>query len=222
MKRFLIVIVCGVLSFLYLLTIPSCANSTSEKKDITQFMGIPIEGTRQEMMDKLQNIGFIASSSDSDLQGYFNGQWVDVYLGVHKGQVWRVDVLETQTYDENDIKHRYNQVLNQFKDSPKYQYNECDATEISYDEDIMAYLIDGWGCVATFFQKPQEVKEDADPKATEEEEPFAMYFSADGAVRDLTIINNKAVGVWINGNIQVGYKIQISYQNLEEDPEDDL
>lgn len=49
------------------------------QKDVTKFLGIPIDGTKSEMIKKLKEKGFTESVLGDDvLEGEFNG--VDVYI----------------------------------------------------------------------------------------------------------------------------------------------
>ena len=51
------------------------------QNDITKFMGIPIDGFKPEMIQKLKGKGFVSSTSDENiLEGEFNGTQVNVYV----------------------------------------------------------------------------------------------------------------------------------------------
>lgn len=65
--------------------------SFAQQKDVTSFLGIPVDGTVSSMKQKLIAKGFKQDSNM--LSGQFNGQ--DVYLSIvaNKGKVWRVAII---------------------------------------------------------------------------------------------------------------------------------
>ena len=51
------------------------------QKDVTQFLGIPVDGYKVEMIEKLKSKGFTISPTDKDiLVGQFNGTSVNVHI----------------------------------------------------------------------------------------------------------------------------------------------
>ena len=49
------------------------ATTANAQKDITKFLGIPIDGTKAEMIQKLKAKGFTSKAYDSEiLEGEFN------------------------------------------------------------------------------------------------------------------------------------------------------
>jgi hypothetical protein len=110
-------------------------SSAREQKDVTKFLGIPVDGSKYEMMQKLKAKGFTSTSFDKDiLEGEFNG--TDVYLGVatNNNKVWRIYVYDKNTMDEGQIKIRFNNLCQQFENNEKY--TTIDNCAISDDEDI--------------------------------------------------------------------------------------
>ena len=61
------------------------------QKDITKFLGIPIDGFKPEMIQKLKEKGFVSSESDkSILEGEFNGIQVSVHVVTNNNKVCRI------------------------------------------------------------------------------------------------------------------------------------
>ena len=77
-----------IVFFIVLLTITI---STFAQKDVTKFMGIPIDGFKPEMIKKLKEKGFVSSTTDKDiLEGEFNGTQVNVHVATNNNKVCRI------------------------------------------------------------------------------------------------------------------------------------
>lgn len=110
------------------------------QKDVTQFLGIPVDGYKPEMIKKLKEKGFMASASSKDvLVGEFNGTDVYIHIGTNNNKVFRIMVADANTVSEGDIKIRFNKLCQQFHDNKKY-LSLSDSTVSKYalseDEDI--------------------------------------------------------------------------------------
>lgn len=125
------------------------------QKDVTRFMGIPVDGSKSQMIRKLEAKGFEKLYYDSDaLTGEFNGRDVTIAIDTYKGKVSRIVVLYVSA-DELTVKKHYNILCKQFRDNKKYiNFNSVDG--IPDDEDL-SYEIDvnnkDYGIV--FFQKTE-------------------------------------------------------------------
>ena len=110
------------------------------QQEITQFLGIPIDGSKTEMIEKLKAKGFHSSEtakfSGCDLEGEFNGY--DVLIGVvtNKSKVYRIYVEDKNRINETSIKIRFNNLCEQFANNPKYislqNYTIPENEDISY------------------------------------------------------------------------------------------
>ena len=85
-----------------------------------KFLGIPIEGTKKEMISKLQAKGYEYDSYNDCLTGEFNGSNVNIYVQTVNNQVWRLCIVDNWSSDETDIKIRYNRLFKQFSNNGKY------------------------------------------------------------------------------------------------------
>lgn len=105
--------------------------------DVTKFLGIPVDGSKAEMMRKIKAKGFTQSPYAQDvLTGVFNGMDVTVHIGTNKGKVCRIMVCDDNAKSEIDIKNRFNILCEQFKTNPRYwSFSEGDQ-KIQENEDI--------------------------------------------------------------------------------------
>ncbi len=63
------------------------------QEDVTKFLGIPVDGTKSEMINKLLNKGFTRTKYDRDvLTGEFNGMNVNIMVQTINNKVWRIIV----------------------------------------------------------------------------------------------------------------------------------
>lgn len=124
------------------------------QKDVTKFMGIPIDGFKPEMIQKLKEKGFVSSTSDKNiLEGEFNGTQVSVHVVTNNNKVCRIMLCDTHQMDETDIRIRFNRLCQQFKNNPNYA-SFSDQT-IADDEDIAYELaVHDKRYEAIFYQKP--------------------------------------------------------------------
>lgn len=98
-----------------------CTFAVSAQNDVTKFLGIPVDGTKEEMIQKLKAKGFRSSTADREmLEGEFNG--TNVYIGVYtnNNKVYRIAVLEATILDETEIRIRFNTLCRQFENNDKY------------------------------------------------------------------------------------------------------
>ncbi len=121
---------------LTLIAIAVISLSVNAQKDVTTFLGIPVDGTKAEMIQKLKAKGFTSTSYDKDiLEGEFNGRDVIVHVVTNGDKVYRIMVVDANTSNESDIKIRFNNLCRQFEKNGKYGSFSEDQT-IAEDEDI--------------------------------------------------------------------------------------
>ena len=68
-----------------------------------KFLGIPIEGTKKEMISKLQAKGYEYNSYADVLTGEFNGYDVTISVQTVNNRVWRIAIIDRNTTDETNI-----------------------------------------------------------------------------------------------------------------------
>lgn len=132
--------------------------SVYAQKDITQFLGIPIDGYKPEMIKKLKGKGFVISPSNKDaLVGEFNGTKVNVHVATNNNKVCRIMVSDVNTIDEGDVKIRFNNLCKQFQNNKKYMSASLSDSSytISEDEDISYEMsVNSKRYQAVFYQLP--------------------------------------------------------------------
>ncbi|MDE7437938.1 MAG: hypothetical protein K2M93_05580, partial [Muribaculaceae bacterium] len=108
---------------LAIVSIVFCAVTCFAQKDVTKFMGIPVDGTSSEMVRQLKSKGFtkLTNVKGTDvLAGRFNGVDVHVYISTENGKVSRIMVCDQNDVNETDIKIRFNNLCKQFTNNDKY------------------------------------------------------------------------------------------------------
>lgn len=110
------------------------------QKDVTTFLGIPVDGTKSEMMDKLKAKGFTYDKQSDKLEGDFNGIKSIIAIQTMNNKVWRVTVADAAPSSESEIRVRFNNLCSQFdrKDDKYICANESgfyipDEEDISYE-----------------------------------------------------------------------------------------
>lgn len=126
--------------------------------DITKFLGIPITGSKAEMVTKLKAKGFKAAPGlDGVLEGQFNGKDVYVHVVTNGNKVYRIMVADETPTNESNIKIRFNTLCSQFNKNQNYISFAEDQT-INDDEDISyGMLVKNKRYQAAFYQKPIEL-----------------------------------------------------------------
>ena len=113
---------------------------TPKEKTVTKFLGIPIDGTKREMVQKLINKGFEYNSEYDCLEGEFNGYDVNVHVVTNNNKVYRIMVEDAHTTNETNIKIRFNNLCKQFNDNDRYfslsDYKIPDNDDISYEMSV--------------------------------------------------------------------------------------
>lgn len=108
------------------------------QEDVTKFLGIPVDGTKSEMIDKLLDKGFTRTEYDREtLEGEFNGEPVSIIIQTVNNKVWRIIVSQHAMVDETAIRIRYNNLCDQFADNPNYySFTSVEECYIPEGEDI--------------------------------------------------------------------------------------
>ena len=144
MKRILSV------AMLLMLSLVLCA----QEKDVTKFLGIPVDGSKAEMIRKLKAKGFMYDFKTDLLSGEFNGRKVKLSVVTNNDKVWRIMVQDDVYVNERSIQIRFNDLCRQFENNTKYMSINEEQT-LSDEEDI-SYEIAAHKkrYEAVFYQKP--------------------------------------------------------------------
>lgn len=205
-----------VISIVLFLTFSMVINA---QKDVTKFLGIPVDGTKSAMIQKLKAKGFHSSSNPYDdkdvLEGEFNGNDVCISVVTNNNKVYRIMVMETGTFDEGQIKTRFNKLCHQFDNNPKYiglyDYTIPNDERISYE-----MLVNKKQYQTLYYQVSKEaVVEYMNSKYTKEQlENMSEEIMAD--LNSFAIINSAKKVVWftiLESSYEAGYRINMYYDN---------
>ena len=109
----------------------------SAQIEVTKFLGIPVDGNKQQMIQKIKEKGYLYNSIYDRLEGEFNGRDVFIYVVTNNNKVYRILVEDAVYSSEGDIKIRYNTLLRQFENNnQKYFSMSTEDGELSESEDI--------------------------------------------------------------------------------------
>ncbi|MBQ4420228.1 MAG: hypothetical protein II878_01625 [Bacteroidales bacterium] len=113
------------------------AQQNKSKTEVTKFLGIPVDGTKNQMIQKIKAKGFTYNQKQDRLKGKFNGRDVYVSVVTNKNKVWRIMVQDVVPSSETDIRIRFNELCRQFAENEKYlAQNLTGNYEIESDENI--------------------------------------------------------------------------------------
>lgn len=129
------------------------------QKDVTTFLGIPVDGFKSEMRKKLIAKGFTPVQGDDYLDGEFNGTEVSVLSVTNNNKVYRIMLMDKYPQDEANIKIRFNNLVSQFSNNQHYMvskdYTIAKSEDISYE-----MLVHNKIYSAGYFQNPDMSKVD--------------------------------------------------------------
>lgn len=108
-------------------------------QQVTTFIGIPVDGTKQEMIKALRDKGFTYDVYTEEFTGEFNGEIVNISIQTVSGKVWRLIISDASFRNERQIKNRFNTLCDQFANNGRYVIYA--ASEIPENEDISEEII---------------------------------------------------------------------------------
>ncbi|MBW4754401.1 hypothetical protein KZO77_04995 [Prevotella melaninogenica] len=142
-----------ILSVLMLLLL---SISIYAQQNVTKFLGIPVDGSKAAMIQKLKAKGFTYDVKDGNLEGTFNGEKVYIYIHTNNNKVWRIAVIDKLGRDKGQIKIRYNNLCQQFEANTKY-ISLKETQVLSDNEDVSNQIsIYNKQYEAIYFQLPRE------------------------------------------------------------------
>ncbi len=141
---------------LFIVVLLLTSMSIYAQDDVTKFMGIPVDGSKSDMIKKLKSKGFISSELDKEiLKGEFNGRDVYVVIATNNNKVFRIVLRDKIFVDETSIKIRFNTLCLQFENNSKYittkEYSIPDHEDISYEMSVNKKRYE-----ASFYQRAEE------------------------------------------------------------------
>ena len=126
------------------------------QQNVTKFLGIPVDGSKTAMIQKLKAKGFTYNTTTGFLEGVFNGEKVYILIQTNKNKVWRIVVWDKTGRDEGQIKIRYNKLFQQFENNSKYTISET-SHKLSDSENLSYGIsVNNKQYAAVFYQLPYE------------------------------------------------------------------
>lgn len=165
-----------------------CSLPLLAQNKVTTFLGIPVDGTKAEMIQKLKAKGFAETVHPEVLEGEFNGRDVLIFVHTNRNIVWRIAVVDANTCDEAQIKVRFNNLCDQFRNNERYVGPD---QLLSEDEDIgYEMLVNNKRYAAV----------------------FAQVHSPEDIINDLEGVKNRMVWFTIQKDAN-DYRIALYYEN---------
>lgn len=145
--------------FLLILILFISTDDMKAQKDVTKFLGIPVDGFKSEMIGKLKSKGFTLTSKKDVLNGEFNGRDVNIFIKTNSNKVCRLMVVDVNSANESEIKIRFNNLIQQFQNNKNY-ITQADSIIVKYtipEEEHISYemSINNKQFEAVFYQKTQ-------------------------------------------------------------------
>lgn len=215
-----------------------CSTVFGQSEGTLKFLGIPVDGSKSEMMAALKSKGFRYDSNSGFLVGDFNGSESHIGIVENHGKVYRVVVFDANTYDAGQIRIRFNNLIHQFENSNgKYYY--IDQNEMIPEDEDISYEINVHDkqYSATFIYNPlygnNELKDKLVNEVVEENKlllekkgitPEEFYSDKDNYIQVFSSIVDKIFqmskgSVWFQIFEYYGkYYIGIYYDNLINKP----
>ena len=106
------------------------------QREVTKFLGIPVDGYKTEMIEKLKAKGFVYDKDNDYFTGEFNGMEVLGKIATNNNKVWRIVLSDVHQGNETDIRIRFNNLVRQFAKNKRYLCSNPSKFIISEDEDI--------------------------------------------------------------------------------------
>ncbi|MCO5725521.1 hypothetical protein [Robiginitalea marina] len=194
------------------------------QKDVTQFLDIPVDGYKLEMIEKLKSRGFTIMEGNEDiLEGEFNGRDVNLFIGTNNNKVWRIVVRDKYPSDEINIKIRFNTLIQQFANSSRYSIQSDSLISkfiIPEDEDITYEMkVNNKRYDAMFYQKA--IKSDSltfeiEKLVAQEERNDEDFEKVNDLILERAQVQMNALNkqVWFMIKENYGeYRIMIFYEN---------
>lgn len=149
------------------------------QKDVTTFLGIPVDGYKSEMRKKIIAKGFTPKQLNGSeyFEGEFNGTDVQVFIATNNNKVYRIMLCDVNTLNEADIKIRFNKLVHQFEKNKRYTTLGDDQT-IPDSEDISyEMLVKNKVYEAVFYQNLNYEKMDTVALLNQARQEFLSKYS---------------------------------------------
>ena len=110
---------------------------TTFAQNTIKFLGIPVDGSKKEMIMKLEAKGFEYNTSFDCLVGEFNGEQSVIVIQTVNNKVWRIAIINGSPCNETNAKIKFNNLFVQLSNNEKYVLLSGkeipDSDDISYE-----------------------------------------------------------------------------------------
>ena len=214
-----------------------CSTVFGQSENTLKFLGIPVDGSKSEMVEALKAKGFKYDSEYDCLVGDFNGKESEIGIVENHGKVYRVVVFDANTSDAGEIRIRFNNLIHQFENSDSKYFYIFPNNPIPEDEDIhYEILVNKKQYIAEFIYNPlygnDELRDRLINEAIEESEEVVkdgknieFYSDKDNydqlvsSIAGLKVIQMSNSSVWFKIFEHYGeYYIGLYYDNLLNKP----
>lgn len=130
------------------------------QRDVTKFLGIPVDGFKPDMIRKLEAKGFSYNKADDCLYGEFNGYDVRLSVVTNNNKVYRIVVADEHYTSEQTIISRFNKLCDQFANNDRYSPFALDYRDfkIKTDEHLSyEIIVNKKRYEASFFQITESI-----------------------------------------------------------------
>lgn len=115
----------------------------AQNDNVTNFLGIPVDGSKANMIAKLKAKGFEYYNHDGleYLTGEFNGMESKIHIVTNRDKVRRIAVVFDYKWDESEVKSQFNRLCRQFENKEGYVnplvLSQCiaDDVDVEYEMD---------------------------------------------------------------------------------------
>lgn len=144
---------------LFLIFVAVCVTvNIMAQEGVIKFLGIPVDGYKTEMIQKLKAKGYQYSATNDCLTGEFNGRDVNIFVVTNDNKVYRILVADAHYVSEGDIKIRFNTLCRQFEKNERYINPSFEDYTIPEDEDISyEMMVHNKRYQAAYYQIPQKI-----------------------------------------------------------------
>lgn len=108
----------------------------AESKAI-RFLGIPVDGPKSEMIEKIKAKGFTYHITEDYFTGYYYGYPVYVFVQLENRVVNRIIVYDIPQCNQKEIKKRFNELCTKFDRDKRYRSLSDSIVKIRQNEDIL-------------------------------------------------------------------------------------
>lgn len=186
------------------------------QKDVTTFLGIPIDGFKSEMRKKLIAKGYVPKKvGDNEyLEGEFNGTDVHIFIATNNNKVYRIMLCDANTQSEANIKIRFNKLVSQFENNKRY--TSLDYFKLSESEDISYEMtVHNKNYEAMFYQIPDMEKVDSLAIQKQIRNELLKKYSPEQLENPTDEINNELQSITLRMGIDMLYKKPVWFRICE-------